>query len=81
GVRFSQLVLEQGIRHQSLYSTPVGMLSIGVYTESIWHEVDETGGRIEIDYTIDFNSDVQSENHLDIILRKKGVVRDVENSD
>lgn len=73
GDRYSQLILECGVRHQCLYTAPVGSLSIGIYTESISYELDENGGKIEIDYTIDFNSDFQSDNHMLIVLKKKEI--------
>ena len=68
----NQLVLESGVRHQCLYSTPIGSMTIGIYTDLISFDINENGGTIEIDYTIDFNSDVQSDNHMMMILRKKG---------
>lgn len=67
----SQLILECGKRHQCFYSTPIGSMSIGIYTESMSHSLDENGGKIEIDYTIDFNADFQSENHMEIVLAEK----------
>lgn len=67
----TQLILECGQRHQCFYSTPIGSMSIGIYTESMSHNLDENGGRIEINYTIDFNADFQSENHMEIVLTKK----------
>ena len=69
--RYSQLILECGKRHQCMYTSSMGSMSIGIYTESISYEIDKDGGKIEIDYTIDFNSDFQSDNHMLIILRKK----------
>lgn len=67
----SQLILESGKRHQCLYDTPVGSMSIGIYTDTVSFDVDENGGKVEIDYTIDFNADFHSDNHLEIILVKK----------
>lgn len=69
--KYSQLVLECGKRHQCVYSSSIGSMSIGIYTETIYSDIDENGGKIEIDYTIDFNSDFQSDNHMLIVLRKK----------
>lgn len=66
-----QLILESGKRHQCLYDTPVGSMSIGIYTDTVSLDIDENGGKIEIDYTIDFNADFQSDNHMKIILKKK----------
>lgn len=75
--RYSQLILECGKRHQCMYSSSIGSMSIGIYTDSISFDIDKNGGKIEIDYTIDFNSDFQSDNHMLIVLRKKGVIEDV----
>lgn len=66
-----QLILESGKRHQCLYDTPVGSMSIGIFTDTVSLDIDENGGKIEIDYTIDFNADFQSDNHMKIILKKK----------
>lgn len=67
----SQLILESGKRHQCLYDTPVGSMSIGIYADTVFFDIDENGGKVEIDYTIDFNADFHSDNHLEIILVKK----------
>ncbi len=77
GVKYSQLILESGVRHQCMYQSAVGTLSIGIYTDWIQCELDENGGKVEIEYTIDFNSDFQSENHMLIVLEKKGVIKNV----
>ena len=71
--KYSQLILECGVRHQCMYTSAIGTLSIGIYTDSIFCELDENGGKIEIDYTIDFNSDFQSDNHMLILLNKKEI--------
>jgi len=68
----NQLPLEYNVRHHCLYSMPFGSLNVGIYTEAISCNIDENGGTIIIDYSIDFNSDVQSDNHMEVILRKKG---------
>ena len=68
----TELILDRGVRHQCLYTTPMGYMSIGIYAESIVIDIDKNGGTITIDYTIDFNTDVQSEHHLEIALKKKG---------
>lgn len=67
----SQLILEPGERHQCVYSTPIGSMAIGVYTEDMSCSVDENGGKLEVSYTIDFNSDFESYNRIEIILTKK----------
>ncbi|MDE7389452.1 MAG: DUF1934 domain-containing protein [Lachnospiraceae bacterium] len=68
----SQLILECGKRHQCAYSTPIGVMTIGVYTESMEYEIDAQGGFIEVSYTLDFNADLESKNTINIKLTKKG---------
>lgn len=67
----SQLILERGKRHQCIYFTPIGSMSIGVYTEDMRCTIDENGGRLEVAYTIDFNSGFESYNRIEIELTKK----------
>lgn len=69
--RNSQMILECGKRHQCAYYTPIGNMTLGVYTESMSGSVDENGGHIEVCYTIDFNADLESCNTIKIDLRKK----------
>lgn len=66
----SQLTLERNKRHQCHYRTVAGDLMIGVFTNKMNIDLDETGGTLEVGYTIDFNSDLMSENEFKIILRK-----------
>ena len=68
----TELILDRGVRHQCMYTTPIGYMSIGIYAESIVTDISKNGGTIVIDYTIDFNTDIQSEHHLEIVLKKKG---------
>lgn len=49
----SQMVFEEGRRHLSMYNTPYGALSVGVNTRHLLSELDEHGGSIEIDYTLE----------------------------
>ena len=58
----SQLMLEKGKRHQCVYQTPMGDLMIGVYTKSMKSTLTEKGGTLEVSYTLDFNTDLVSEN-------------------
>lgn len=69
--KHSELILEEGQRHQCAYFTPLGNMMIGVYTESISVDIDENGGSVEVEYTLDFNSGFESSNKIEIELRKK----------
>ena len=66
----SQLMLEKGKRHQCVYQTPMGDLMIGVYTKSMKSTLTEKGGTLEVSYTLDFNTDLVSENKFKITIEE-----------
>lgn len=74
----SQLILEKGKRHQCMYQTIAGTLSIGVFTKTLNNNLNENGGSLEVIYTLDFNSDLVSENRFKIDIEKK---KEVENNE
>lgn len=49
----SQMVFQEGRRHLSMYNTPYGAMAIGVNTRHLLAELDDQGGDIEIDYSIE----------------------------
>lgn len=67
----SQLMLQKGRRHQCYYQTPAGELIIGVYTKTMSSTLNENGGRLEVSYTLDFNTDLVSENSFIITVEQK----------
>ena len=67
----SQLMLEKGKRHQCVYQTPMGDLMIGVYTKSMKSTLTEKGGTLEVSYTLDFNTDLVSENRFKVTIEEK----------
>ena len=71
GTMKSQLMLEKGKRHQCVYQTPMGDLMIGVYTKSMKSTLTETGGTLEVSYTLDFNTDLMSENSFKVSIEEK----------
>lgn len=66
----SQLMLERGKRHQCHYATPAGTMLIGVYTNKMDINLDENGGRMDVAYTLDFDSQAISKNTFKIIISK-----------
>ena len=74
----SQLILEKGKRHQCMYQTIAGTLSIGVFTKTLNNNLNENGGSLEVIYTLDFNTDLVSENRFRIDIEKK---KEVENNE
>ena len=51
----SQMVFQEGRRHLSMYNTPYGALAIGVNTRHLLAELNDQGGDIEIDYSIEID--------------------------
>ena len=49
----SQMVFQEGRRHLSMYNTPYGAMAIGVHTRHLLAELNDQGGDIEVDYTIE----------------------------
>lgn len=66
----SQLILELNKRHQCHYATPMGSLFIGVYTNKMDINLNEKGGRLSVEYTLDLDTSNVSENTFDIKIRK-----------
>ena len=65
GDAVSQMVFEQGRRHVFYYNTDVGGVTVGVCASRVEVVLDEElGGRIEIDYSIDFDSAVTGDNRF-----------------
>ena len=67
----SRLMLEKGRRHQCLYQTAMGDLMIGVFTRTLQNRLTERGGTLEVSYTLDFNTDLVSENRFFITVEEK----------
>ena len=71
GEMSSHLILEQGVRHECLYQTPMGQMFIGIFTDSIKSELSESGGTINAAYQLDFNRTVVSYNEFYISVKAK----------
>lgn len=64
----SQMVFEEGRRHLSMYNTPYGALAIGVNTR----RMKVVPGTIEIDYALEVDHAVASENLFQINITERG---------
>ena len=69
----SQLLLERDRRHQCIYQTVAGDLIIGVFTKTLKSTLGKNGGTLEVSYTLDFNTDLVSENRFTIKVEEKQV--------
>ncbi|MDD5953080.1 MAG: DUF1934 domain-containing protein [Oscillospiraceae bacterium] len=68
----TNLVLEQGKRHLCQYGTAFGCLTLGVFTSRIDDQLTDTGGTIEMEYTLDVNTNLSSINAITIKIKEAG---------
>lgn len=64
GTESHNLILEKGVRHKCEYSTSFGYITLGVYTDSVKINLDNSGGSLELRYSIDIQSELASTNEL-----------------
>ena len=67
----SQMVIEEGRQHTSLYETPFGELSVDIQTSVLKHNLTERGGLMEIKYSIAVEHTVTGRNCFKIRVRRK----------
>lgn len=70
GALQSRLEIEKGERHQCHYSTQFGNLSVGIFGEMVDIKLDESGGKLSMEYTIDVNSQLLSKNNVEITVKE-----------
>ncbi len=69
GEAVSQMIFEQGKRHVFYYHTEIGGMTVGVSASRVEVALDdELGGRIEIDYSVDFDNAVTGDNRFTLNL-------------
>ncbi|MDR3552868.1 MAG: DUF1934 domain-containing protein [Clostridia bacterium] len=73
GNQRSRLVLEKGRRHQSLYDTGFGAMTVGVSGCKIKSCLNELGGELVFNYTLDINSNTVSQNEVYVSVREAGI--------
>lgn len=66
----SRMIIEKGVRNTSFYSTPHGDLVIGTFGENIEHNLTDSGGEINLSYTIDSDLHLISHNKVNISIRE-----------
>ena len=66
----SKILIEEGKRNTSFYTTPYGNLTIGVFGEAIQHNLSVFGGEITLKYTLDTDLKLLSKNTVNISVRE-----------
>lgn len=71
GTTNSQMVFQKGKKHIFLYDTEFGSLAFGVNTRQLTSGLNGSGGDMRIDYTLDMDSVVVSQNSVVINVKVK----------
>lgn len=66
----SKMLIKEGERNSCFYSTPIGDLSISIFGKKIEHNLTEKGGNVTLEYTIDSNMQVLSQNTVNISINE-----------
>lgn len=69
GTLQAEIILNRDKKHSFLYETPYGAYAMNVSTRYIHCELNAEGGTVEIDYTLDSNGMLISENHFYIQIK------------
>lgn len=64
GASESQLVVQKGARHQCLYDTGFGAITVGVSGRNVVSTLDDAGGTVDFSYSMDINTALTSENRV-----------------
>lgn len=64
------LILEQGVRHKCHYLTSFGSITLGIFTDKVDVNLDDSGGELRVHYNIDFHTELASSNELIINIKE-----------
>lgn len=70
GAYNSRMVIEKGVRNNCFYSTPHGELTLGIFGEKVFYDLNQNGGNISMKYTIDTDLHLLSRNSVNISIRE-----------
>ena len=66
GAFVSEMIFCAGRKHHFLYETPEGSMTMGINTHRIESRMDENGGKLEVEYAVEFENSLLSRNSLRI---------------
>ena len=67
----TRLILQKGQRHKCMYDTGAGLLTLGVFTQTLKHNLSPEGGELRIRYTLDIDAHLSSDNEILVKLKKR----------
>ncbi len=65
----SQLLFEKGKMYINSYETPYGSIQIEVYPTRVHHELDDNGGKLDLEYQLGIDGRFVSSNELQLYYR------------
>lgn len=68
GLLNSNMVFEEGVVHNSAYTTPYGRFLMGIHTHRFAMEEREDSLRIQVDYTLEMDDKFVAESRIDIMV-------------
>ncbi len=71
GTLNTQMIFEEGKKHNFIYDTPFGSTTMGVNTSRVSIDLNEHGGSMEIDYLVDVQQSVIGHNMFMINVREQ----------
>lgn len=71
GTVTSRMIFREGLKNSFQFSTPFGAATLGIDTRRIRREIDDKGGRVEIDYVVDMEHAVVTRNRFQITVRQR----------
>ena len=66
----TQMTFERGKCHISCYETVGGNITVSVTTGDLLIDMNDNGGRVEMDYRLSINNAANSRNHVSIRVRE-----------
>lgn len=64
-----QMLFEEGKKNYFAYMTPIGAITIGLDTHSVYSRLGEDGGSLNVKYTLDMSGSMLSRNKLDVTVQ------------
>ena len=70
GQNNSQMIFEKGQNHMGYYETPYGSFTVGVFSNHMNVDVNESGGEVKIDYSLSIDNKFTSLNDFSLKIRE-----------
>lgn len=67
----TKLILEKGKRHLCMYRTGFGALTLGIFTNFLEDNLEDAGGKLQVKYTLDIDSNLSSCNEIQVEVRRR----------